>query len=169
VDSTPGRGTTVRLWLPAAEKVATGPAVDSNPPFAAPPATADRTWRVLFMDDEDSIRLIGAIVLRRAGLDPVAVADGAAALAEFRAAQAAQKPFDLVILDLTIPGGMGGRETIAEIRKLDARVPAIVSSGYSNDPVLANFVSYGFQGMVPKPYEVPQLLAVIDRLLGRSG
>ncbi len=117
------------------------------------------------MDDEESIRAIAGTILQRIGLDPVVVADGGDAVREFSVAQHEGRPFELVVLDLTIPGGMGGREAMELIRKLDADVPAIVSSGYSSDPVLANFEAYGFQAIVPKPYEISQLTEVIDRLL----
>ncbi len=170
VESELGGGTTFHLWLPAA----TERPVDSHPPFAVTPPAAGpgaddgrQRGRILLMDDEDSIRLIGAIALRRAGFEVVGVADGQEALRQFEAARAEGRGFDLLILDLTIPGGLGGRETIECIRKTDARVPAIVSSGYSRDPVMANYASYGFQAMVPKPYEISQLTAAIEKLLGR--
>jgi len=117
------------------------------------------------MDDEESIRRIVEIVLQRLGCDPIVVADGVAALREFEAGRASGRPIDLLILDLTIPGGVGGRQVIERVRQVDATVPAIVSSGYSNDPVLANFADYGFQAMVQKPYDVRQLAAVIDELV----
>ena len=126
-----------------------------------------RAARVLLMDDEDGVRRLGEILLLRMGLKPVTVSDGAAAVEVFIAARSAGQPFDLVILDLTIPGGMGGREAMERIRKLDPQVPAIVSSGYSNDPVLADFGSYGFQAVVPKPYEVSQLAETVKRLLAQ--
>ncbi|MEO6002869.1 MAG: ATP-binding protein [Opitutus sp.] len=162
--STPGKGTTLTLWLPAAES--------PKKPAPVAPATAPilklgKSARVLLMDDEPSLRDMGASLLRRMGLDPVVVADGGAAVSEFSIAQHRGIPFELVILDLTIPGGMGGREAMELIRKLDLDVPAIVSSGYSSDPVLSNFGVYGFQAMVPKPYDVTELAQVINRLLRR--
>jgi signal transduction histidine kinase/CheY-like chemotaxis protein len=164
VASAPGRGTTFSVWLPAAEL----------PKEEAPPAEAQasvlvlsKTSRILLMDDEESIREIGAAILRRMGLEPVVISDGAEAVREFKTAQQNGLPFALVILDLTIPGGMGGKEAMGLIRKLDPDVPAIVSSGYSIDPVLENFAAYGFQAMVPKPYEVSELARVVNRLLGR--
>jgi CheY-like chemotaxis protein len=164
VASMPGPGTTFTVWLPAAD-----PASSVQPPAragAAETLPTGKPARVLLMDDEESIRRLGATVLARMGFEAVLAGDGAEALRQFSDARSAGRPFDLLILDLTIPGGMGGRATIEAIRRMDPKVPAIVSSGYSNDPVLADFRSYGFQAMVSKPYEVTQLVRAIRELLG---
>lgn len=165
VESTPGRGATFTFWLPAGDAVAPMPPPPA--PAAAPTVLALRAARVLLMDDEESVRYLGAALLMQMGLKPTTVNDGAEAVKEFSAARIAGQPFDLVILDLTIPGGMGGREAMEQIRRLDPNVPAIVSSGYSNDPVLANFASYGFQAIVPKPYEIDELMETVRRLLNQ--
>jgi signal transduction histidine kinase/CheY-like chemotaxis protein/uncharacterized protein YdeI (BOF family) len=160
-----GQGATFILWLPAAGGVpklpSKAPLSPASPAAAAPLPAA----RVLLMDDEEGIRVVVSVLLERLGLEPTAVKDGAEAVREFTAAQAAGRPFGVLILDLTIPGGVGGRETMEAIRKLDPHVPAIVSSGYSNDPVMANFASYGFQAIVTKPYAVNLLTETIRRLL----
>ena len=93
------------------------------------------------------------------------VADGEECVQAYRAAQAAGTPFDLVILDLTVPGGMGGKDAIAALRAIDPAVRAIVSSGYSNDPVVARHREFGFQAVVPKPYEMSVLADAIQRVL----
>jgi DNA-binding NtrC family response regulator len=117
------------------------------------------------MDDEESIQQLTSLLLRRMGLEAVVVADGESALREYEQARQAGRPFELVILDLTIPGGLGGRETIERLQKMDPDVLAIVSSGYSSDPVMAEFRRYGFQGMVAKPYDLGQFTTTVARVL----
>ncbi len=161
VDSAPGHGATFTLWLPAvAEKFAS-----ATPLAGAAEQTPAGPPRVLIMDDESGVAEIAAVILRRMELDPQIVPDGAAALREFEAARTAGRPFALLMLDLTVPGGMGGRETIEAIRRVDATVPAIVSSGYSSDPVMANYRAHGFQAVVPKPFDVATLAETVRRLV----
>lgn len=165
VESTPGHGASFTFWLPAGDA---GKEAPSSPVAEAPASVVPmKEARVLLMDDEEGVRRLGATLLARMGAKPTTVGDGEAAMKEFEAARNAGLPFDLVILDLTIDGGMGGRETMERIRKLDSKVPAIVSSGYSNDPVLADFARFGFQAVVPKPYEISQLMETVKRLLAR--
>lgn len=159
--SAPGHGTTFTVWLPATEK----PVAPPEPMSAPPLPVASGQPRVLIMDDEEPIRTISAAVLRRIGVDVTVTTDGDHALREFSAARAEGRPFSLVILDLTIPGGKGGRQTIEAIRKMDPKIPAIVSSGYSNDPVMANYRDYGFQAVVAKPFDVTTLLQVVRRFV----
>lgn len=165
IASTKGRGTTVSLWIPAASEMLLEP-----PP--APISETEDTGRkgrprILLMDDEDSIRLIGSAYLKRKGYEVVVAADGESAVRMFKEARTSGNSFDLIILDLTVPGGMGGREAIERIRSDDRSVPAIVSSGYSSDPVMADYQKYGFDGCVPKPYELDQLIDAIRRLTER--
>jgi len=165
VESTPGRGTTFRIWLPAAEagqQAAPAPS-ESAHPLPAPPAAA--VPRILVMDDEVAIRQLATAALLKAGCEVTAVADGQEAVESFAAAQAHGRPFDLVILDLTVPGGMGGAEANAEIRRLDPRIRTIVSSGYSKDAVLTDLRAHGFDAVIPKPYDIAQLTAVVRRSL----
>jgi two-component system, cell cycle sensor histidine kinase and response regulator CckA len=124
--------------------------------------------RVLFMDDEPSIRLMASAVLKRMGLETVAVNDGATAVRDYSAALSKGRAFDLVILDLTVPGGMGGAEAMEKLRAIDPNVRAIVSSGYSSDPVLANYQAYGFCGIVPKPYEASDLARAVEAVLNNE-
>ncbi|HEY8994075.1 MAG TPA: ATP-binding protein [Lacunisphaera sp.] len=163
--STLGLGTTVTLWLPATMVAITKETPEpSSVPAPATSVTPGKP-RVLLMDDEEGVRTIASTVLLRMGLDVTAVADGESALVEFEKARNSNRPYALLIVDLTIQGGMGGRETVEAIRKLDPLVPAIVSSGYSSDPVMANYQSYGFQAMVAKPFGVSALAEVVRRFI----
>jgi PAS domain S-box-containing protein len=159
VDSELGRGSVFHVWLPA---------LRSRPPAPRAPAVgkqAPLVGRVLFMDDEAPIRKMAAVLITRLGLEVELAADGAEAVQRFKTANDAGRPFDLVVMDLTVPGGMGGREALEELRSIDPGVKAIVSSGYSSDPVLANFRSYGFRGMVAKPYQVDDFMNVLRDVL----
>jgi signal transduction histidine kinase/CheY-like chemotaxis protein len=158
VESQPGQGTTFRIWLPAAHGTPAAAVHPSELPMQL-------SGRVLVMDDEEAIRRSAMALLQHVGLEASAVSDGAEALREYSAAQAAGRPFDLVILDLTVPGGMGGQETIEKLRQINPRVRAIVSSGYSRDPVLAQYRAHGFLGMVPKPYDLTELMKVIHAVM----
>jgi len=91
--------------------------------------------------------------------------DGAEAVALYQQARDAGQPFTAVLLDLTIPGGMGGKETIAHLRAMDPQVCAIVSSGYANDPLMADFRAYGFSGVISKPYTMEGLHEVLQRVI----
>ena len=117
------------------------------------------------MDDEDMILQVGCVMLRRIGYEVTAVKDGEAAVREYTRARQEGRPYALVILDLTVPGGMGGRQAMEQLLKLDPAVRAIVSSGYSNDLVLSNYQAHGFRGMVSKPYEIADLAHAIERVL----
>src|SRR5208283_543665 len=112
-----GEGTTFDVWLPAAQH----PPDPAIPPDSMP---VRQHGRVLVMDDEPAIRESATALLERVGLETRAVGDGAAVLREYALAREAGHPFDVVILDLTVPGGMGGRETIEQLRKIDPQVRA---------------------------------------------
>lgn len=102
------------------------------------------------------------------GYEVETVADGAQAVLSYDRAGEAGAPFDLVILDLTVPGGMGGKEALERLLRLDRNVRAIVSSGYSNDPIMADYAKYGFSGVIPKPYNAVQLGEAVKRVLSGS-
>jgi CheY-like chemotaxis protein len=117
------------------------------------------------MDDDESIRRIAGMLLGRLGFEYTVVSEGQSAVDAYRSAQARGEPFDAVILDLTVPGGMGGREAMEQLLSLDPKVRAIVSSGYSSDPVLSDFEAHGFKAMVPKPYNVSDLARCIEEVV----
>jgi CheY-like chemotaxis protein len=117
------------------------------------------------MDDEDAVRLVVRELLRSLGHEAEVAEHGAAAVDRFREAREAGRPFDLVILDLTVRGGMGGLETVRRLREIDPGVKAVVSSGYSDDPVTSNYREHGFRSYLQKPYTAEGLSTVLDELL----
>ena len=117
------------------------------------------------MDDEEMIRALAAEMLAFLGHEVAFAANGETALAAYRTARAAARPFDVVILDLTIRGGMGGIETMRQLVKIDPDVKAVVSSGYSEDAALSNYREFGFRAALNKPYSLTGLQSVLDSLL----
>jgi CheY-like chemotaxis protein len=109
------------------------------------------------MDDEEFIRDVAIQMLSKMGYEVSVAKDGNDAIEIYRQAQQSKEPFDAVIMDLTIPGGMGGKEAIQKLKKLDPNVKALVSSGYSNDPIMSNFRDFGFEGVVKKPYRIQDM------------
>ncbi len=158
VDSRVGVGTTFRIYLPSSGK----PQPESRTTTEQVP---NGSGKVLVMDDEDFIRELVGRVLSRYGYQTVGATDGAEALSLYDSALQAGEPFDLVILDLTIPGGMGGRETMASLLKIDPHTVGIVASGYSNDPVMADPETYGFRSVVAKPFHPAELGEVVFSLM----
>jgi two-component system, cell cycle sensor histidine kinase and response regulator CckA len=158
-----GVGTTFSIYLPAAQH--------PIPPVQEEAVTpSSGTNRILVMDDEESIREMLHELLTILGYAVVCTQDGAEASAAYQRAQAAGQPFDAVILDITVPGRLGGKETIAQLRMIDPQVKALISSGYAQDPILANFAQYGFRGVLTKPYTMERLHGALQRIIqGRSG
>lgn len=164
VTSTPGRGADFHLHLPAArEKIAPPPALSPS----APQRRAGR--RVLVMDDEEMVRNMLVQMLSRLGYDTESAEDGAKAVSAYRKALEAGHPFGAVILDLTVRGGPGGLAAISRLREIDPEVTAVVSSGYSDDPAMANPESHGFRAGIPKPYTMEKLREVLEGLVGVEG
>ncbi|RLB67946.1 MAG: hypothetical protein DRH04_07340 [Deltaproteobacteria bacterium] len=164
VSSSPGQGSLFTVYLPAVEaedRVEPPVVVSQTSSEAGIPAG----WRVLVMDDEEVIREVAVEMLEVLGCEAEAVADGRKALECYRESLAAGRPFDLVVMDLTIPGGMGGEEAVREILQIDPQARVVVSSGYSEDSVVANFRDYGFVGRIAKPYNLNELNALLESLL----
>jgi len=158
VDSCPGEGSRFRIYLPASFQENKEEKKEKNVYYGG-------QGKVLVMDDEKKIRDVAGEMLSVLGYESDFARDGAEALDMYIQNLEEGKPFDLVIMDLTIPGGMGGKETIKRLLKIDPKVKAIVSSGYSNDPVMSYYREYGFSGVVSKPYKIEELAEVISKFL----
>ena len=121
--------------------------------------------KVLLMDDEQIILDVTLEVLKFLGYSVMFAREGAAAIDLYKNEKAAGVPFDMVILDLSVPDGMGGKEAIALQKAFDPEVNAVVSTGFSNDPVVLDFASYGFSGKLTKPYKINDLKKVLEQLI----
>jgi two-component system cell cycle sensor histidine kinase/response regulator CckA len=158
VETDKGSGTKFHVYLPASvqelqmneDKLFKGPLVKK---------------KVLIMDDEEIVREASGEVLAMLGYEVDYAGDGKEAIQKYRSAKEAGEQFDLVIMDLTVPGGMGGKEALEELRRIDPNVKAIVSSGYSNDPVMSDYRKYGFDGVVAKPYKIEELTKVVKKVM----
>ena len=161
VDSRPGAGTTFRIYLPAAgsERALS---TDRTP---VANGQNHRRSRVLVMDDEALVRDIAREMLQELGHEVLLAEDGASAVRSYRQAHNTARPIDLLIMDLTVPGGMGGEEAMQHILNLDPDARGIVSSGYSNDPVMSDYQQYGFAAAIVKPYQLDELQEIIAALL----
>ena len=153
-----GKGTVFTVHLLAS---AQQPAAQQKAEPDARPVNA----RVLVMDDEQMVRDVAGAILRRYGYSVEFAQDGSEAMTLYHRAAASSKPFDVVLMDLTIAGGMGGKETILELRKLAPHVRAVASSGYSDDPIMANYQDYGFSAVIAKPYRPAELSSVLQSVL----
>jgi PAS domain S-box-containing protein len=165
VSSVLGVGTTFDIYLPA---VPTATAVPSTLTTTVPEQQAGSlapSHRILVMDDDINIRRAVTTLLRRRGYEVEQAGDGAEMLLKYQEAQMAGQPFSAVIMDLTIRGGMGGKEAITQLLTLAPQVKAIVSSGYADDPVLSHFQEYGFKGAVVKPFRIEELTTLLYKLL----
>ena len=123
--------------------------------------------KILLMDDEQIILDVTLEVLKFLGYDVMFAQNGEEALALYVQEKNAGSPFDIVILDLSVPEGMGGKETIIRLKEFDSSVKAIVSSGYGNDPVVQDYTGYGFSGKLSKPYKINDLKLILEQLMAK--
>jgi CheY-like chemotaxis protein len=157
VESEPGRGALFTLHLPAA--------AGRRPPAPAQPLRGLAGLRVLVMDDEEPIRKVARAMLQKLGCTVQEAPDGEQALGLYEQGLRAGNPPQVLIMDLTAPGRMGGLETLRRLKALDPGVRALVSSGYSNDPILASPREHGFGGVLAKPYTLEEIQRAISELL----
>jgi len=158
IDSEVGVGTCVSFYLPACLEET---AVVSSTPFGK----KNGSGKVLVMDDEESIRVLASEMLSTCGYHFEMAKNGEEAVTLYRQAQETNSPFSAVILDLTVPGGLGGKETMVQLLQIDPNVKAVVSSGYSNDPIMAQYQRFGFHAVMTKPYSLMELSDVMYRLV----
>ncbi len=152
-------GSTFFVYLP----VSSAENLIAKKVIEAAPITGE--GNILIMDDEKYIRDLTAEMLSSLGYGITTSIDGVEAIEMYKNSMESEKPYDAVIMDLTIPGGMGGKETIQRLKEIDPEVKAIVSSGYSSDPVMSYFEDYGFRGVISKPYMIEELSEVLHRVM----
>jgi PAS domain S-box-containing protein len=158
VESEVGVGTTVTFYLPASDQESVSrERIRGGPPRGR--------GRVLLIDDEEMIRKAANEALHRLGYDVTLAEDGSEGIRLYEEALQGTEPFDAVLLDLTIPGGMGGQEGVRDLLRIDPGARVIASSGYSNDPVMANFRKYGFRDVIIKPYRIDELGEVLHKVI----
>ncbi len=158
VESDEGQGATFHIYLRASRDAPERPSME-------PGLVHTGSGRILVMDDEEAIRKVTGRMLEALGYEPAFACDGEEALAAYATALEQGSRFDVVIMDLTIPGGMGGKEAVRKLLDLDPEARAIVSSGYSNDTVMAEHRKHGFRGVVTKPVRMDTLSEAIERIL----
>ena len=162
VHSQPDQGTTLEILLPAARMET---AAKTEPAQTRKVAVKHAARKVLVMDDEQMIRDLMAEILATLGCTVTTCGNGSEAVELYAAAIEDAAPFDAVIMDLTIPGGMGGKEAAGHILEIDKNACLIVSSGYSNDPIMSDYAAFGFKATMAKPYRASEVSSVLADLL----
>jgi CheY-like chemotaxis protein len=161
VESVPGIGTTFNILLPASMGELTVKETQKE-------LAASGEAKILLMDDEDAIREVGGEMLACFGYRVTLARDGQEAIELYKNAKETGEPFDVVIMDLTVPGGLGGVETMAILRQINPEIKAIISSGYASDPVMSDYEKYGFSGVVSKPYKFDELNEVLNKVIDKK-
>lgn len=163
-----GQGATFTICLPCIDSIVEAEVQTLEESAPASRELLKGSGRLLIMEDESTLREVTQLTLQQLGYEVWAVEDGASAIYAFQQAQKSGRPFDLVILDLTVRGGMGGLETMRQLQKLDPQVRAIICSGYSTDDIIQNYREYGFQAYISKPYNIWKLAEVVRNVLSDS-
>ncbi len=164
VDSHEGNGTVITIYLPASEIV-----IEQGVREPVPVKNkGGEEIRILVMDDEEIVRKTIGFMLEKSGYRVEFAVNGSEAVERYRTMKDSENSYDAVILDLTVPGEMGGKAAIEKMLEIDPEINAIVSSGYFNDPVIANYRSYGFKGVLAKPFLIFDLQKVLQDVLEKS-
>lgn len=159
VVSSPETGTTFTIYLPASQQQL------EDLPLPVDSTSTEGHAKIMIMDDDKMVRNVAKAMLKRRKFEVQCTADGEEALELYRKELATESQADIIIMDLTIPGRMGGEETVQKILEIHPEAKVIVSSGYSNDPIMANFKEYGFSEAIVKPYQATELYALIRQVL----
>ncbi len=166
VASRPGRGTTFYLYMPASDKSIAKDKVVAN--LTEDKISPTGKGRILVMDDDEMVRNLAGNILEFLGYEASLSMDGEEAIRLYEEAERAGHPFAAVIMDLTIPGGMGGAQAVQEVSRLDPEAKVIVSSGYAHDPIMAEYKKHGFSGILVKPYSIDSMSNILDELLRKN-
>ena len=161
-ESAAGVGTTFYIHLPASKK-------EIDRVEAVEEKLVSGKEKILVMDDDDIVRDVAGKMLTKLGYEVDFARDGSEAIELYKKSKNSGRPFGVVIIDLTIPGGMGGRETMQKLLEIDPYVKAIVSSGYSDDAVMSNYTNYNFKGVIAKPYRIEELSRTVHSVLTETG
>jgi signal transduction histidine kinase/CheY-like chemotaxis protein len=161
VESTVGGGTTFHIYLPAYGKEV----VTDSEVVEVHDEILKKKGKILVMDDAKAVRDVTGAMLGYIGYDVEFARDGREAIALYREAKQSDEPFDAVILDFTVQGGMGGKEAIQLLLAVDPHIRAIISSGYSGDPIMSEYQAYGFKTAILKPYKMEELEEILERLI----
>jgi PAS domain S-box-containing protein len=163
IDSVEGEGTKVSIYLPARKDVI--PLQEEVTRQVFDEVDEGQRGKILVMDDDEVIREIAGAILSYIGYDVAFASDGKEAIDQYIKAKENGEKYDVVIMDLTIPGGMGAEDTIKKLIDIDPEIKAIVSSGYSNAPIISDFYKYGFRGAVTKPFRIEELTKTVKDVL----
>jgi PAS domain S-box-containing protein len=158
VESKEGEGTVFHIYIPASPRE-----IVLERPLEITPAS--RKGKILIMDDEESVRTTLGMMLSYVGYEVECAGEGSEAVAFYENALKRGERFDVVLMDLTVPGGMGGGEAMKRLLELDKNVNAIISSGYFHDPIIANYREYGFKAAITKPFRMEELERILPRVL----
>ncbi len=165
VESRETKGTNFRIYLPASGKKFKAVANEFEISKKEVSEKYGNTGKILVMDDDEMIRDVVGDMLIHMGYEVEFSTDGVEACRKYTESMEKNDKFDLIIMDLTIPGGMGGKKAVKKILKIDPEAKVVVSSGYSNDPVMGDYKSYGFSGVVVKPFQMEELKSVIQGII----